>query len=57
MPDPAFNGQASVGRCNSPSINCVPTGTNVDNVLVVRALADNATASSQTRRVYVTVTP
>ena len=57
MPDPAFDGQASVGRCNSPSINCVPTGTNVDNVLVVRALADNATASSPTRRVYVTVTP
>lgn len=36
---------------------CVPTGTNVDNVLVVRALADNGSATSQTRRVYVHVTP
>lgn len=57
MPDPAFNGQASVGRCNTGAIMCVPEGTNVDNVLVVRALADNAQASAQTRRVYVHVTP
>ena len=57
MPDPAFNGQASVGRCNTATIMCVPEGTNTDNVLVVRALADNAQASSQTRRVYVHVTP
>jgi hypothetical protein len=57
MPDPAFNGQASVARCNTATVMCVPTGTNVDNVLVVRALADNATATSQTRRVYVTVMP
>ena len=57
MPDPAFKGDAAVGRCNSAGINCVPTGTNVDNVLVVRALADNSQANSQTRRVYVQVTP
>lgn len=56
-PDPAFRGDASVGRCNTAAIACAPTGTNVDNVLVVRALADNATATSQTRRVYVQVTP
>ncbi len=55
--DPAFNGDASVGRCNTPAINCVPTGTNTDNTLVVRALANNADAGSQTRRVYVEVTP
>lgn len=57
MPDPAFKGDASVGRCGSTAINCVPAGTNVDSVLVVRALADNSQAGSQTRRVYVTVTP
>ena len=56
-PDPAFAGDAAVGRCNSASINCVPAGTNADDVLVVRALADNTKADSQTRRVYVTVTP
>ena len=57
MPDPAFAGDVSIGRCNSAAINCVPTGTNADNVLVVRALADNTKADSQTRRVYVQVTP
>lgn len=54
--DPAFNGQASVSRCNSSSVNCVPTGTNEDDTLVVRALVDNANVASQTRRVWVTVT-
>ncbi|HEX8103434.1 MAG TPA: hypothetical protein VF533_12530 [Solirubrobacteraceae bacterium] len=56
-PDPAFAGDAAVGRCNTGAIMCVPNGTNVDNVLVVRALADNGTPTSQTRRVYVQVTP
>jgi len=54
--DPAFNGTAAVGRCNSVAINCVPTGTNTDNTLVVRALADNTAVTSQTRRVWVQVT-
>lgn len=57
MPDPAFKGDVSVGRCNTAAIMCVPTGTNTDDTLVVRALADNANAASQTRRVYVLVTP
>lgn len=58
MADPAFKGDAAVGRCNTAAIACAPTGTNVDNVLVVRALDDNApTVTSQTRRVYVQVTP
>ena len=54
--DPAFNGDVAVGRCNSAAINCVPAGTNTDNTLVVRALANNADSASQTRRVYVHVT-
>jgi hypothetical protein len=54
--DPAFNGNVAVGRCNTAAINCVPAGTNADNVLVVRALVDNTDATSQTRRVYVEVT-
>ncbi len=56
-PDPAFRGDVAVGRCNTAAIMCVPTGTNVDNVLVVRALADNTSAASQTRRAFVHVTP
>lgn len=57
MADPAFAGDVAVGRCNSASINCVPAGTNVDSVFVVRALANNTDVASQTRRVYVQVTP
>ena len=57
MPDPAFQGDAAVGRCNTGAVACAPMGTNADDVLVVRALADNAAAASQTRRVYVQVTP
>ncbi len=55
-PDPAFAGDVAVGRCNTAAINCVPAGTNVDNVLVVRSLADNGDGMSQTRRFYVEVT-
>ncbi len=55
-PDPAFAGNVAVGRCNTAAINCVPAGTNLDNVLVVRSLADNDNAMSQTRRFYVEVT-
>ena len=55
--DPAFKGDVAVGRCNTAAIMCVPPGPNTDDVLVVRALADNAPATSQTRRVYVQVTP
>jgi hypothetical protein len=54
--DPAFNGDVAVGRCNTSAINCVPANTNNSNTLVVRALVDNASAASQTRRVWVQVT-
>ena len=57
MPDPAFTGDTSVGRCATASIACAPMGTDVASVLVVRALADNTKVDSQTRRVYVMVTP
>jgi hypothetical protein len=53
--DPAFNGDTAVGRCNTAAINCVPAGTNADNVLVVRSLVDNTDATTQTRRFYVEV--
>lgn len=55
--DPAFTGDVAVGRCNTTAVMCVPTGTNTDNTLVVRSLADNTAAASQTRRFYVEVTP
>ncbi len=55
-PDPAFAGDAAVGRCNTAAINCVPAGTNEDDTLVVRSLADNTDVTSQTRRVWIHVT-
>ena len=57
MADPAFNGTAAIGRCNTTAINCVPAGTNEDDTLVVRALVDNTYVASQTRRVWLDVTP
>jgi hypothetical protein len=54
--DPAFNGDVAAGRCNTTAINCVPANTNNDNTLVVRALVDNTSVASQTRRVWVQVT-
>jgi hypothetical protein len=55
-PDPAFAGDAAVGRCNTAGINCVPAGTNEDDTLVVRSLADNTDVTSPTRRVWIHVT-
>ena len=55
-PDPAFGGDTAVARCNTAAVVCAPTGTNTDRTLVVRALANNADATSQTRRVFVVVT-
>ncbi len=56
-PDPAFAGDVAVGRCLTGAIACAPMGTDRVEVLVVRALADNTKVDSQTRRVYVQVTP
>lgn len=57
MPDASFEGDVSVGDCGAEVINCVPTGTEDPDVLVVRALDDNTEVASATRRAYVTVTP
>ncbi len=59
---PALDGDAAVARCASTAVistavTCDPAGTNNDNTLVVRALANNNTVTSAPRRVYVHVTP
>jgi hypothetical protein len=54
--DPAFAGDVAIGRCNTVAVACAPAGTNADDTLVVRALADNTDVASQTRRVAVQVT-
>jgi hypothetical protein len=58
--DPNFAGDVAVGRCNTDAIECVPEGTNEDDVLVVRALTSptsNPTDSPAPTRFYVVVTP
>jgi len=52
----AFDGDVSVGRCNTAAINCVPANTNNDNTLVVRSLDDNGDVTSAPRSFYVEVT-
>ena len=54
--DPAFAGDAAIARCNTAAVTCAPAGTNEDDTLVVRSLADNTDVTSQTRRVWVQVT-
>jgi len=54
--DPAFAGDAAIGRCNTAAVTCAPAGTNEDDTLVVRSLVDNTDVTSQTRRVWVQVT-
>ena len=39
--DPAFAGDAAIGRCNTAAVACAPAGTNEDDTLVVRSLADD----------------
>jgi len=54
--DPAFAGDAAIGRCNTAAVTCAPAGTNEDDTLVVRSLVDNTDVTSQTLRVWVQVT-
>ncbi|MEJ7893628.1 MAG: hypothetical protein WKF94_13425 [Solirubrobacteraceae bacterium] len=58
-PDPNFAGQASVGRCNTDTITCVPAGTNENDVLVYRAQvpAANPIEAGTPARAYIVVTP
>lgn len=63
--DPNFGGDASVGRCATPAIKCVPTGTEEADTLVVRAQVPGAVGGGLTgggtdpvpARAYVLVTP
>ena len=59
MPDPNFAGEVSVGRCNTDTIECVPEGTNEDDVLVYRAQVPGASPleTGTPARAYIVVTP
>lgn len=62
--DPNFSGDVSVGRCASATINCVPTGTNEADTLVLRAQVPGTEGGitgggtdPMPARAYVQVTP
>ena len=58
-PDPSFNGQVSVARCQTAAVECAPANSKVPNAFVVSPREDDgsATAPGSRKRVYVTITP
>ena len=58
-PDPSFNGQVSVARCQTAAVECAPANSKVPNAFVVSPRQDDGTATTPTsrERVYVQITP
>ena len=58
-PDSSFNGQVSVARCQTTTVECAPPGAKNENALVVSPRQDDgsATNAGNRERVYVEVTP
>ncbi len=57
--DPSFNGQVSVGRCQTAAVECAPANAKVPNAFVVSPRQDDgsATGPNSRERVYVQITP
>ena len=57
--DPSFNGQVSIARCQTASVECAPANSKVPNAFVVSPRQDDGTATgpASRERVYVTITP
>ena len=57
--DPSFNGQVSIARCQTASVECAPANSKVPNAFVVSPRQDDGTATGpdSRERVYVTITP
>jgi hypothetical protein len=60
--DPNFAGEVSVARCQTPAVECAPTGAKSVNALVVSPRQSNGEATAGTgmnprKRVYVEITP
>ena len=58
-PDPSFNGQVSIARCQTAAVECAPANAKNANAFVVSPRQDDGTATdADTReRVYVQITP
>lgn len=57
--DPSFNGQVSIARCQTASVECAPANSKVPNAFVVSPRQDDGTATgpASRERVYVEITP
>ncbi len=57
--DPSFDGQVSVGRCQTTTVECAPPGAKNENAFVVSPRKDDGTATgpANRERVYVEITP
>ena len=57
--DPSFNGQVSIARCQTASVECAPANSKVPNAFVVSPRQDDgsATGPASRERVYVEITP
>lgn len=58
-PDPSFNGQVSIARCQTAAVECAPANSKVPNAFVVSPRQDDGTATgpASRERVYVQITP
>lgn len=58
-PDPSFNGQVSIARCQTAAVECAPANSKVPNAFVVSPREDNGdpTSGATRERVYVQITP
>jgi len=58
-PDPSFNGQVSIARCQTAAVECAPANSKVPNAFVVSPRQDDgsATGPNSRERVYVEITP
>ena len=58
-PDPSFNGQVSIARCQTASVECAPANSKTANAFVVSPRQDDGTqtTANSRERVYVQITP
>jgi len=58
-PDPSFNGQISIARCQTAAVECAPANSKVPNAFVVSPRQDDGTPTTggTRERFYVEITP
>lgn len=57
--DPSYDGQVSIGRCQTAAVECAPANAKTDSAFVISPRRDNGlpTTPANRERVYVQITP